>query len=68
MLYVNRDHLIDINAKRRDKRFPLCVFNAQSVSRPKREKNTEIVEFIGDDCIDTDIVFLTETWIPEKLW
>ena len=37
----------------------MCVFNAQSVE-PK-DKRTEIVEFICDECID--IMFLTETWI-----
>ena len=44
--------------QRNKTRFFVCVFNAQSVG-PK-DKRTEIVEFICDECID---MFLTETWM-----
>ena len=37
----------------------MCVFNEQPVG--PRDKRTEIVEFICDECID--IMFLTETWM-----
>ena len=45
--------------QRNKTRFFVCVFNAQSVG--PRDKRTEIVEFICDECVD--IMFLTETWL-----
>ena len=45
--------------QRNKTRFCVCVFNAQSVG--PRDKRTEIVEFICDEC--SDIMFLTETWM-----
>ena len=37
----------------------MCVLNAQSVG--SREKHTETVELIGNEC--TDIMFLMEMWM-----
>ena len=45
--------------QRNKTRISVCVFNAKSVG--PRDKCTEIVEFICDECIA--IMFLTETWM-----
>ena len=57
--HTQKGNLIYIDAKKQDTRFSVCVFNAQSVG--PRDKRTEIVEFICDECVD--IRFLTETWM-----
>ena len=57
--HTQKGNLIYIDAEKQGTRFSVCVFNAQSVG-PK-DKRTEIVEFICDECVD--IMFLTETWM-----
>ena len=59
MCHIQKGNLIYIDAKKQDTRSSVCVFNAQSVG--PRDKRTEIVEFICDECID--IMFLKGTWI-----
>ena len=56
--HTEKGNLIYINAKKQNTCFSVCVFNAQSVG--PRDKRTEIVEFICDECVD---MFLTETWM-----
>ena len=57
--HQKQGNLICINPSQNDKGLTVSVFNAQSVG-PK-EKHTEIVEFMKDECVD--ILFLTETWM-----
>ena len=56
--HTQKGNLIYIDAKKQDTRFSVCVFNAQSVG--SRDKRTEIVKYICDECVD---MFLTETWM-----
>ena len=57
--HIQKGNLIYIDAKKQDTRFSVFVFNAQSVG--PRDKRTEIVEYICNECVD--IMFLTETWM-----
>ena len=56
--HIQKGNLIYIDAEKQGTGFSVCVFNAQSVG--PRDKRTEIVKYICDECVD---MFLTETWM-----